>query len=90
MAFLRQEYQSGLQFPDPGDLPESRIGPVFPAVQVHFFFLLSHQESPFEGDNVPVIFYDTICLDFFYFKCSCKIFQVYQFIFTEQPEIIIF
>ena len=56
MAFLRQEYQSGLPFPDPGDLPESRIGSVFPALQVYFFLLLSHQESPFEGDNVSVIF----------------------------------
>ena len=33
MAFLRQEYCSGLPFPSPGDLPGSRIGSGFPALQ---------------------------------------------------------
>ena len=32
MEFPRQEYWSGLPFPSPGDLPEPRIEPVFPAL----------------------------------------------------------
>ena len=33
MGFPRQEYWSGLPFPNPGDLPHSSIEPVFPALQ---------------------------------------------------------
>ena len=33
MGFLRQEYWSGLLFPSPGDLPDSRIEPTSPALQ---------------------------------------------------------
>ena len=32
--FSRQEYWSGLQFPPPGDLPNSGTEPRFPALQV--------------------------------------------------------
>ena len=31
--FSRQEYQSGLPFPPPGDLPDPGIEPVSPALQ---------------------------------------------------------
>ena len=31
MGFFRQEYQSGLLFPTPGDLPDSGIEPASPA-----------------------------------------------------------
>ena len=31
MGFFRQEYWSGLLFPPPGDLPDPRIEPEFPA-----------------------------------------------------------
>ena len=32
MGFSRQEYWSGLLFPSPGDLPNPRIEPGFPAL----------------------------------------------------------
>ena len=34
MEFSRQEYWSGLPFPSPGDLPDPRIEPQSPALQV--------------------------------------------------------
>ena len=34
MEFSRPEYWSGLPFPSPGDLPDSRTEPGFPALQV--------------------------------------------------------
>ena len=37
MGFLRQEDWSGLPFPSPGDLPDSRIKPTFPALASRFF-----------------------------------------------------
>ena len=48
MGFPRQEYQSGLPFPPPGDLPDPGIKPAFPvapALQVDSL-PLSHQGSP--------------------------------------------
>ena len=33
MEFSRQEYWSGLPFPSPGDLPNPRIKPRYPALQ---------------------------------------------------------
>ena len=45
MEFSRQEYWSGLLFPPPGDLPNSRIKPTSPALQVDYLLLI-HQESP--------------------------------------------
>ena len=33
MGLFRQEYWSGLPFPSPGDLPNPRIEPRFPALQ---------------------------------------------------------
>ena len=37
MGFSRQEYWNGLPFPSPGDLPDSRIKPVSPALEGGFF-----------------------------------------------------
>ena len=37
VGFSRQEYWSGLPFPSPGDLPESGIEPVSPALAGGFF-----------------------------------------------------
>ena len=37
MAFPRQEYWSGLPFPSPGDLPDSRIDPTSSALAGGFF-----------------------------------------------------
>ena len=37
MGFSFQEYQSGLPFPSPGDLPEPRIKPMSPALVGRFF-----------------------------------------------------
>ena len=33
MGFSRQEYWSGLPFPSPGDLPDPRMEPGFPALE---------------------------------------------------------
>ena len=38
MGFPRQEYWSGLPFSPPGDLPNSGIESVSPALQEDFFF----------------------------------------------------
>ena len=47
MEFTRQEYQSGLPFPSPGDLPNPGTEPRSPTLQADafffFFFLLSHK-----------------------------------------------
>ena len=37
MGFPRQEYWSGLPFPSPGDLPDSGIKPMSPALAGRFF-----------------------------------------------------
>ena len=37
MGFFRQEYQSGLPFPSPGDLPDPGIEPTSPALQADSF-----------------------------------------------------
>ena len=37
MGFSRQKYSSGLPFPPPGDLPDSGIKPVSPALSGRFF-----------------------------------------------------
>ena len=36
VGFSRQEYQSGLQFPSPGDLPDPGSEPGSPALQADF------------------------------------------------------
>ena len=43
MEFSKQEYQSGLSYPPPGDLPDPEIEPVSPAADS---LLLSHRGSP--------------------------------------------
>ena len=45
VGFSRQESWSGLSFPPPGDLPNSRIKPTSCALQVDYLLLI-HQESP--------------------------------------------
>ena len=47
MAFSRQEYQSGLPFPSPGDLPDPEIEPGFP----HCRQTLYQSEPP---GNLPI------------------------------------
>ena len=37
MEFSRQEYESGLPFPPPGDLPDPGIEPACPALAGEFF-----------------------------------------------------
>ena len=51
MGFSRQEYQSGLSFPPPGDLPEPKIGPVFPEWQVDSLPLRHLGSLKKGGDN---------------------------------------
>ena len=49
MGFSRQEYQSGLPSPPPGELPDPGIQPEppeAPALQADFFKPLSHRGSP--------------------------------------------
>ena len=56
LGFPRQEYQSGLPFLPPGDLPHSGIKPASlhsPALQVDTL-LLSHQESIFIYTSIIV------------------------------------
>ena len=48
MGFPRQEYWSGLPFPSPGDLPNSGIKPLSPALAGGFFTAESPQE-PFSS-----------------------------------------
>ena len=45
MGFSRQEYWSGLPFPSPGDLPNSGIDPVSPALKADSL-PMSHLRSP--------------------------------------------
>ena len=44
VGFPRQEYQSGLLFPSPEDLPNPGMEPAYPALQVDFL-PLSHEGS---------------------------------------------
>ena len=52
IGFPRQEYWSGLLFPSPGDLPDSRIEPESPALASTFFTT----ESPGKPQHVDVQF----------------------------------
>ena len=53
MGFSRQEYWSGLPFPSPGDLPDPRIEPESPALQVDSVPLSLHGRPKFhEGEYV--------------------------------------
>ena len=45
-GFPRQEYWNGLSFPFPGDLPDSGIEPVFPALQPNSLPLGCHGSLP--------------------------------------------
>ena len=49
-----QEYWSGLPCPPPGDLPDPRIDPTFPALQ-EYSSLLSHWGSPIVNNTVLFI-----------------------------------
>ena len=46
MRFPRQEYWSGLPLPSPGDLPDSGIKPMSPALQVDSLLSKSTREDP--------------------------------------------
>ena len=37
MGYTKQEHESGLPFPSPGDLPDPGIEPAFPALAGEFF-----------------------------------------------------
>ena len=52
MEFSRQEYWGGLPFPDPGDLPNPGIEPLYPALQADSL-LRSHQGSPVLLHSLP-------------------------------------
>ena len=49
MEFSRQEYWSGLPFPSPGDLPDTRIEPGSPALQADALPSESPGKPPKEG-----------------------------------------
>ena len=51
MGFLRQEYWSGLLFSSPGDLPDTGVKPVSPALQADSL-LLNHWGSPYTSEVV--------------------------------------
>ena len=53
MGFSRQEYQSGLPFPSPGDLPDPGIEPGFPALRAEA--LPSEPPGkPLQGECMPI------------------------------------
>ena len=54
MVFTKQEYWSGLPFPSPGDLPNSGIKSVSPALQAHSL-PLSHLGRPSISQYLPII-----------------------------------
>ena len=54
MVFPKQEYWSGLPFPSPGDLPNSGIKSVSPALQAHSL-PLSHQGRSSISQYLPII-----------------------------------
>ena len=50
-AIFQERYWSGLPFPSPGDVPDTRIGPTSlasPALAGRFFTMKRHVESPFK------------------------------------------
>ena len=53
MGFSRQEYQSGLTCPPPGDLPDPGIKPMSPALQVDL--PLSHRQAPRLSWLLPIL-----------------------------------
>ena len=55
MGFPKQDYWSGLPFPTPGDLPDSRIEPTSPALQLDSYGLIIRLES-FEGRDDVFLF----------------------------------
>ena len=46
MGFSRQEYWNGLLFPSPGDLPDTGIEPVSPALTGRFFIAEPLEKPP--------------------------------------------
>ena len=54
MGFHRQEYWSGLPFPSPGDLPDSEMEPVSPALAGGFF---TAEPYVYEQDGIMVLPY---------------------------------
>ena len=65
MGFSRKEYQSGLPFPSPGDLPDPGIEPGSPALQA--------DTLPSEPAGKPINFrYAHICIKIsFLYLMSC-------------------
>ena len=73
MRFSRQEYQSGLPFPSPGDLPDPAIDPRSPALQADSLLseppgkesLLSALSPIWEGNpkrgDICVCIADSLC-----------------------------
>ena len=63
-GFLRQEYQSGLPFPPPGDLPNPGIEPESHALQASSL-LLSHQGSLLVTLKIHIFFHQYFIILFF-------------------------
>ena len=66
MGFSRQEYWSGLPFPSPGDLPDSRIKPASPSL-ADGFFTTELLGKPFGGYFLALIF--RLLIAFHAFSC---------------------
>ena len=93
MEFSRQEYWSGLQFPSPGDLPDLRIKPMFPALAGGF----STTEPPgkpiyiyiyIERERERVYVYDTYMF-LLLIRCIVIIRFLTVFITLKSPELVI-
>ena len=71
MGFSSQEYQSGLPFPPPGDLPDSGIEPESSALAGEFFTTEPPRRLSlgFKGDLMKVVFYALLPL----FSCHFSI-----------------
>ena len=71
LGFSRQEYQSGLPFPPPGDLPDSGIESESSALAGEFFTTEPPRRLSlgFKGDLMKVVFYALLPL----FSCDFSI-----------------
>ena len=71
MGFLRQEYQSGLQSPSPGDLPNPGIDPISPAsaALAGRFFTTEPSGKPYFY-HYPAVNSDRFLFEIFFFLNS--------------------
>ena len=73
--FSRQEYQSGLPFPFPGDLPDSSIEPRSPALQANSLLVVPPED---------ICIYMYVCVyKYIHTVCVCVCIYIYIYIHTH-------